>query len=206
MKQLGWGLMLVVAGALAGCPDTGRSAGGGSPSPALSTAPVAEQMGQTKSEEPPPVDFNQLTLRWSDRLGSAQRAFGEVYARSTWVHLDLVAGDWDQARTAVTDLRAKLTGLPEEPEVPRDVRALVSALPPLVSELADEVDRHDQTAVLSAKKLVIAMNRLVGDPAIVAWLNQPPAGSPGAVASEEPLSPEATGPMAVPTSQTAPSP
>lgn len=191
MKRLGWGLMLVVAAALAGCPESGRSGAGASPSPAAEASAEAVQ-------EPAPVDFNQLTLPWSDRLGTDQRAFGEIYTRAAWVHLDLAAGDWDQARTALNDLRAKLTPLPEAPDVPRDVRALVSALPPLVSELGDEIDRHDQTAVLSAKKLVIAVNRLIGDPAIVAWLAQPTAASPSPVSGEGEVAPEASGPMAVP--------
>lgn len=191
MKRLGWGLMLVVAGALAGCPESGRSGTGASPSPVAGASAEAVQ-------EPAPVDFNQLTMRWSDRLGTDQRAFGEVYARATWVHLNLAAGDWDQARTAVNDMRAKLTPLPEAADVPRDVRALVGALPPLVTELADEVDRHDPTAVLSAKKLVIALNRLIGDPAIVAWLGQAATGSPSPVSGEGEAPPEASGPMAVP--------
>jgi hypothetical protein len=161
---------VLVAALVSGCPAAGEHPSGQSPTGTPSAAQAAASPAAI--EEPAPVDFNQLTLRWSQRLGADQRDFGEAYARATWLHLDLLAGDWDQARTDLNDLRHKVTGLPDRASVPTDVRPLVAALLPLVSELDNEVDRRDHTAILTAKKLVVALNRLAADPAMTTWLAQ----------------------------------
>ncbi|MFP5504519.1 MAG: hypothetical protein ACLGIN_18695 [Candidatus Sericytochromatia bacterium] len=158
-RYLPVGLAAVMAIALVGCPKQVDVFG---------EAPAEHKAAEAAAEQA----ADQVALDWGPTLIGDNRNYAEAYTRATWIHTNLAAGEWAQAKVDLDFVRAQIDDLRGSTEVPSEVRTKVRTLMPVVQTLGRMIDREDPMALTLASGLVSTMQSMTGDQQVMAWLGQ----------------------------------
>lgn len=143
-KLLPLALAAAVAGTLAGCPDTAERDMGGGAGTADREAVAPEADGQRDN----------LDLGWGQGLTGSERDFAEAYTRATWVHANLLGGDWEQAQEDIGAVKDRISDLNTDDEVAANVKTQVNQLQPMIEQLDQAIANRDTRSAAMAAQLV----------------------------------------------------
>ena len=136
--------------------------------PSVSAAQLAQAQGETRSQRMEQGVKSEVG-EFTERLRGDERRFADAYARATWVHADLLAGDWDRANYDLGHIKAELGHLSKQKHANAHVKPRIDALMPMVNRLDTQIKNRDMTATRTAGELVSSFSTTAPQLATMGW-------------------------------------
>lgn len=136
--------------------------------PSVSATQVAQAKEETRTqrvEQDVKRDVGELT----GRLRGDERRFADAYSRATWVHADLLAGDWDRANYDLGHIKKELGHLNKSKDVNAQVKSRIAALMPVVERLDAQIKGRDMAATRTAGEMVASFSSTATQLATMGW-------------------------------------
>jgi hypothetical protein len=152
---------------MAGCSNNNKGGGGGG-----TTTTTPHEQAKTNEQ-------NQAHTPSGNKLSSQGKDFADAYSRVAWVHADIMAKDWDQAKDDLKHVDSKLNDLMKDNALSANAKTAIKGLKSDVSKLNTSIQKHDAIAAVQAKAL---LNRFATDlnmAPTMAWFNQNKGGGAG---------------------------
>jgi len=151
---------------MAGCSNNKGGGGGGT------TTTTTHEQARTNEQ-------NQAHTASGAKVSSEGKDFADAYSRVAWVHADIIARDWDQAKDDLKHVDSKLNDLLKDKDMPANAKTSIQGLKSDVSKLNTSIQKHDAIAAMQAKAL---LNRFATDLNMVptmAWFGEHKGGGAG---------------------------
>jgi hypothetical protein len=107
--------------------------------------------------------------QFTERLHGDDRVLADAYARSTWVHANVLAGEWDRANFDLGHVQKDLRHLLGKKQLSAQSRSQLELIEPIVKRLDAQIKARDRLASATAKDLVATFGTAASQLATMGW-------------------------------------